>query len=176
MICSTICRIWRRLNVHHGRHDAVGTYWPAVSVCSGRIYGIAGHRPEWVPHLHAACDVGASVCIFFVGRRLFGSWIGASRRRPCFSSGLWTADPGSGRESVDTADERLVVGHGCLPFLLNVLRGSWFTGRTRHSVQAGDNPACRCAGRSIVPRHRSLSRQDGSCEPLSVLRVSLVLP
>ena len=128
----------------------VGPLYPSVLAV---FYRVAGHRPEWVPYLHAAFDVGASFCIFFVGRRLFGSWIGAIAAAAMFLyPAYWTYDPRIRSESLLTlADERLAVGHGCLPVLhTNVLlRGSRVAGRARHSVQAGDDPACRCAGRSM---------------------------
>jgi 4-amino-4-deoxy-L-arabinose transferase-like glycosyltransferase len=78
----------------------VGPLYPSVLAV---FYGIAGHRPEWVPYLHAACDVGASVCIFFVGRRLFGSWIGAIAAAAMFLyPTYWTYDPRIRSESLLT--------------------------------------------------------------------------
>jgi 4-amino-4-deoxy-L-arabinose transferase-like glycosyltransferase len=52
----------------------VGPLYPVVLAV---FYGIVGHRPEWVPYLHVVCDVGASFCLYRIGARLFGPWIGA---------------------------------------------------------------------------------------------------
>ncbi len=78
----------------------VGPLYPTVLAA---FYGVVGHRPEWVPFLHAACDVGASVCIFLVGRRLFDSWIGAIAAAAMFLyPTYWTYDPRIRSESVLT--------------------------------------------------------------------------
>ncbi|MDE3049842.1 MAG: hypothetical protein KGJ48_08075, partial [Nitrospirota bacterium] len=34
----------------------VGPLYPAALAA---FYKVAGHRPEWVPYLHVACDIGA---------------------------------------------------------------------------------------------------------------------
>lgn len=78
----------------------VGPLYPSVLAV---FYGVVGHRPEWVPYLHAACDIGASVCIFYVGRRLFGSWIGAIAAAAMFLyPTYWTYDPRIRSESLLT--------------------------------------------------------------------------
>ncbi|MBI3806551.1 MAG: glycosyltransferase family 39 protein [Nitrospirae bacterium] len=78
----------------------VGPLYPSVLAV---FYGVVGHRPEWVPYLHAACDVGASVCIFYVGKRLFGSWIGAITAAAMFLyPTYWTYDPRIRSESLLT--------------------------------------------------------------------------
>ena len=78
----------------------VGPLYPSVLAV---FYGVAGHRPDWVPYLHAAFDVGAGVCIFFVGRKLFGSWIGAIAAAAMFLyPTYWTYDPRIRSESLLT--------------------------------------------------------------------------
>ena len=78
----------------------VGPLYPIVL---GIFYGLVGHRPEWVHFLHAACDIGASVCIYFVGRKLFGSWIGAIAASVMFLyPTYWMYDPRIRSESLLT--------------------------------------------------------------------------
>lgn len=78
----------------------VGPLYPTVL---GIFYGLVGHRPEWVPFLHTACDIGASVCIYFVGRKLFGSWIGAIAASAMFLyPTYWMYDPRIRSESLLT--------------------------------------------------------------------------
>ena len=78
----------------------VGPLYPSVLAV---LYGIAGHCPEWVPYLHAAFDIGASVCIFFVGKRLFGPWIGATAAAAMFLyPTYWTYNPRIRSESLLT--------------------------------------------------------------------------
>jgi 4-amino-4-deoxy-L-arabinose transferase-like glycosyltransferase len=52
----------------------VGPLYPAVLAT---FYLAVGHRPEWVPYLHVAFDVGTSLCLYRIGTRLFGSRTGA---------------------------------------------------------------------------------------------------
>lgn len=68
----------------------VGPVYPAALAA---FYRVAGHRPEWLPYLHVACDIGAGFCVFRVGTRLFGSWIGAITASAMFLyPAYWTYD------------------------------------------------------------------------------------
>ena len=76
---------------------------PLYPVSLAAFYTVVGHRPEWVPYLHVACDIGASFCIFRVGTRLFGSWIGAIAAAGMFLyPAYWTYDPRIRSESLLT--------------------------------------------------------------------------
>ena len=78
----------------------VGPLYPAALAA---FYRVAGHRPEWVPYLHVACDIGASFCVFRVGTRLFGSWSGAIAASAMFLyPAYWTYDPRIRSESLLT--------------------------------------------------------------------------
>ena len=78
----------------------VGPLYPSVLAV---FYGVAGHRPEWVPYLHVACDVAASICIFYAGRKLFGAWIGAIAATAMFLyPAYWTYDSRIRSESLLT--------------------------------------------------------------------------
>ncbi len=78
----------------------VGPLYPIVLAV---FYGMVGHRPEWVPFLHTVFDIGSSVCIYFVGRKLFGTWIGAIAASVMFLyPTYWTYDPRIRSESLLT--------------------------------------------------------------------------
>lgn len=78
----------------------VGPLYPAVLAA---FYRVVGHRPDWVPYLHVACDIGTSVCIFRVGTRLFSSWTGAIAASAMFLyPAYWTYDPRIRSESLLT--------------------------------------------------------------------------
>lgn len=78
----------------------VGPLYPAVLAA---FYRVVGHRPDWVPYLHVACDIGTSFCIFRVGTRLFGAWSGAIAASAMFLyPAYWTYDPRIRSESLLT--------------------------------------------------------------------------
>lgn len=78
----------------------VGPLYPAVLAA---FYSLVGHRPDWVPYLHVACDIGTSFCIFRVGTRLFGSWTGAiAASAMLLYPAYWTYDPRIRSESLLT--------------------------------------------------------------------------
>ena len=78
----------------------VGPLYPAVLAA---FYRVVGHRPDWVPYLHVACDLGASFCVFRVGTRLFGPWNGAIAASVMFLyPAYWTYDPRIRSESLLT--------------------------------------------------------------------------
>ncbi len=78
----------------------VGPLYPAVLAA---FYQLVGHRPDWVPYLHVAFDIGTSSCIFLVGTRLFGSWTGAIAASAMFLyPAYWTYDPRIRSESLLT--------------------------------------------------------------------------
>lgn len=78
----------------------VGPLYPAVLAA---FYTVVGHRPEWVPYLHVAFDLAASVCIFRVGTRLFGSRCGAIAASAMWLyPAYWTYDPRIRSESLLT--------------------------------------------------------------------------
>ena len=76
---------------------------PLYPLFLGAFYLVVGHRPEWVPYLHVACDIGASLCLYRVGMRLFGSWTGAVAASVLFLyPAYWTYDPRIRSESLLT--------------------------------------------------------------------------
>ena len=76
---------------------------PLYPVFLAAFYSVVGHRPEWVPYLHVACDVGTSLCLYRIGTRLFGSWIGAVAASTMFLyPAYWTYDPRIRSESLLT--------------------------------------------------------------------------
>jgi 4-amino-4-deoxy-L-arabinose transferase-like glycosyltransferase len=78
----------------------VGPLYPAVLAA---FYTVVGYQPEWVPYLHVAFDLAASVCIFRVGTRLFGSWCGAiAASAMLLYPAYWTYDPRIRSESLLT--------------------------------------------------------------------------
>jgi 4-amino-4-deoxy-L-arabinose transferase-like glycosyltransferase len=78
----------------------VGPLYPLVLAV---FYSVLGHRPEWVPYLHVAFDVGTSLCLYRVGTKLFGSWIGAiAAAAMLLYPAYWTYDPRIRSESLLT--------------------------------------------------------------------------
>jgi 4-amino-4-deoxy-L-arabinose transferase-like glycosyltransferase len=87
---------WNLVSLHQFTLDGlspaahVGPLYPTVLAL---FYAVAGHRPEWVPVLHIAFDLGTSFCVYRVGTLLWGSWIGASAAGLFFLyPAYWTYD------------------------------------------------------------------------------------
>jgi 4-amino-4-deoxy-L-arabinose transferase-like glycosyltransferase len=88
---------WNLVTLHQFTLDGlspaahVGPLYPMVLAV---FYAVAGHRLEWVPVLHMACDLGTAFCVYRVGISLWGSWIGAWAAAIFFLyPAYWTYDP-----------------------------------------------------------------------------------